>query len=86
MDYENLLKTNLGVYITDLQAPKKLSCSIMSISIHQHEVFKKILPRNEIMRESHTHTLIRLNEPSLQTTTLHNLRDGKRISVSVGKL
>lgn len=58
MDYENLLKTNLRVYITDLQTPKTLLCSIiMSTSTHQHEVFKKIFPCNEIMRENHMHTL-----------------------------
>lgn len=38
MDYENLLKTNLGIYIADPQIPNKLLCSI-STSIHQHEVF-----------------------------------------------
>ena len=33
MDYENLLKTNLGIYITDLQTPKELLCSVMSIAV-----------------------------------------------------
>lgn len=36
------------------------------------------------MRENHKES--KVQEPSLQTTTLHNLRGRKRISISVGKL
>jgi hypothetical protein len=39
--YENLLKTNWGTSITDLETPEMLLRSIMSTPIRQHEVSQK---------------------------------------------